>query len=183
MSLFLRRSTTADLESIMLLETSTFVDDAWPVDAMRRELESEHAYYLVAVDGTRDDDPLLGYAGLLAPLGSGQGDIQTIAVTQAARGRGIGRALVQALIGEARRRTVRELFLEVRADNPVAQSLYASLGFEQIGVRRNYYPGGIDANMMRLAVEPAQTSVAASAAATTIRPPESTENDAAEETR
>jgi N6-L-threonylcarbamoyladenine synthase len=42
------------------------------------------------------------------------------------------------------------MFLEVRADNPVAQALYLSLGFEQIDLRKNYYqPEGIDAVIMR----------------------------------
>ena len=98
----------------------------------------------------------LAYAGLLAPRGSGQGDIQTIAVDTALRGRGVGRALMHALIDEARRRDVAELFLEVRADNPVARGLYESLGFEEIGVRRGYYqPDGVDAIAMRLQVPPA----------------------------
>ena len=43
---------------------------------------------------------------------------------------------MHALITEARRRHVAEIFLEVRADNPIARALYESLGFEEIGVRR-----------------------------------------------
>ena len=49
------------------------------------------------------------------------------------------------------------MFLEVRADNPVARSLYDSLGFDEIGIRKGYYPGGVDAVVMRLAVPPART--------------------------
>ncbi|AWB96952.1 ribosomal-protein-alanine N-acetyltransferase [Agromyces badenianii] len=155
---------------------------------MRRELESPHGYYLIAVDdelearrdaraesGTDDHhdpaadpdldqdgdaDPaagLLGYAGLLAPAGGGQGDIQTIAVAPSTRGIGLGRGLMHALITEARRRHVAELFLEVRADNPIARALYDSLGFEEIGVRRGYYRHGVDAVHMRLTVPPAIT--------------------------
>ncbi|RXZ70000.1 ribosomal-protein-alanine N-acetyltransferase [Agromyces albus] len=179
----------------MRLERETFVTDAWPEDAMRRELESPHGYYLVAVDDapapvpeTEEGDApdaagatidgaggaaapeyppvgLLGYAGLLAPAGSGQGDIQTIAVAPAARGMGLGRGLMHALITQARRRHVAELFLEVRADNAIARALYASLGFRQIGVRRGYYqPDGVDAITMRLEVPAAVTRPAASGA-------------------
>lgn len=189
MSVFMRRATVADLERIMVLERATFEADAWPEEAMRREIESEHGYYLVAVDdrleaardaavagadadgGDTDTDTdtggveapadsaagLLGYAGLLAPAGGGQGDVQTIAVAPATRGIGLGRALMHALITEARRRHVAEIFLEVRADNPIARALYDSLGFEQIGVRPRYYRGGIDAVHMRLTVPPAVT--------------------------
>jgi len=173
MSVFMRRATVADLDRIMLLERATFEADAWPEDAMRREIESPHGYYLVAVedefesraaetdaDADPDVDPaggLLGYAGLLAPAGAGQGDIQTIAVAPSTRGIGLGRGLMHALITEARRRHVAEIFLEVRADNPVARALYDSLGFEEIGVRRRYYRDGVDAVHMRLTVPPAVT--------------------------
>jgi ribosomal-protein-alanine N-acetyltransferase len=192
MSVLMRRARVSDLDRIMRLERATFTDDAWPEEAMRRELESEHGYYLIAVDDAPADDApappddagsadaadavsshesaaepaddgatldpsLLGYAGLLAPKGGGQGDVQTIAVAPAARGMGLGRGLMHALITESRRRGVAELFLEVRADNPIARSLYRSLGFEEIGVRTRYYRHGIDAVMMRLTVPSAVT--------------------------
>lgn len=165
----MRRAKPTDLEAIMRLERATFVNDAWPEDAMRRELESPHGYYLVAVDDDEEDPErrLLGYAGLLAPSGSAQGDVQTIAVAPFARGIGLGRGLMHALITQARRRHLAELFLEVRADNPIARALYDSLGFEEIGVRRRYYRGGIDAVLMRLAVPPAVTRPAASGTGTT----------------
>ena len=160
----MRRARLDDLDAIMHLERTTFTDDAWPEDAMRREIESPHGYYLVAVDepitasDAATDAPgpaLLGYAGLLAPSGSEQGDIQTIAVAPESRGLGLGRGLMHALITAARRRHVAELFLEVRADNPIARALYDSLGFEQIGVRPRYYRDGVDAILMRLIVKPA----------------------------
>ncbi|MRX44269.1 ribosomal protein S18-alanine N-acetyltransferase [Agromyces kandeliae] len=167
MSLMLRRAGLGDLDAIMRLERATFVTDAWPESAMRSELESPHGYYLVAVDDSRPDDPV-AYAGLLAPRGSGQGDIQTIAVDASHRGAGLGRALMQALIGEARRRAVAEVFLEVRADNTTARQLYASLGFIEIGVRRGYYrPDDVDAITMRLDVPPAVTRPASEAAGPT----------------
>ncbi|MGR0221090.1 ribosomal protein S18-alanine N-acetyltransferase [Agromyces sp. ZXT2-6] len=158
----LRRARPDDLDAIMALERSTFAADAWPAEAMRAELAGEHTYYLVAVDDARPDD-LVAYAGLLAPRGSGQGDIQTIAVDPRHRGAGLGRALMHALMDEARRRGAGELFLEVRADNPVARGLYASLGFAETGVRRGYYqPDGVDAIVMRLEVPPAVARPAAS---------------------
>nr|WP_284254423.1 GNAT family N-acetyltransferase [Pseudolysinimonas kribbensis] len=91
-----------------------------------------------------------GYGGLLAPEGSHQGDVQTLTVAEPARGRGIGRALLNALLAEAGRRGADEVFLEVRAGNGIAQGLYASLGFERIAVRPHYYqPDGEDAWVMR----------------------------------
>jgi len=164
----MRRAKPHDLDAIMRLERETFVNDAWSEAAMRRELEGPHGYYLVAVDEDEEDPErrLLGYAGLLAPSGSGQGDIQTIAVAPFARGIGLGRGLMHALITQARRRHVAELFLEVRADNPIARSLYESLGFVEIGIRRGYYqPDNVDAIAMRLQVPAAVTGPAASGAA------------------
>jgi ribosomal-protein-alanine acetyltransferase len=158
----IRRATLDDLDAIMRLETSTFTSDAWSRSTMRAELGSRHGYYLVAEavadDGGEPQHPdaaIAGYAGLLAPTGSGQADIQTIAVAPAARRHGLGRALVVALLAEARAREAAEVFLEVRADNPNAQALYASLGFEQIAVRPQYYqPDGVDAHIMRLGLAP-----------------------------
>ena len=156
----LRRADAADVPAIMELERSIFVSDAWSERSMLSEVTGQHGYYLVAFD---PDDPgtIDGYAGLLAPRGGGEGDIQTIAVAPRARRRGLGRALMRALIGEARKRGAREVFLEVRADNPGAQTLYQQLGFEEIGVRPKYYqPDGVDAIVMRLTIPTPETTIA-----------------------
>ncbi|WP_348790196.1 ribosomal protein S18-alanine N-acetyltransferase [Leifsonia sp. NPDC080035] len=144
----------------MELERATFVNDAWSERSMIAEVTGEHGYYLVAFP-PEDPETIDGYAGLLAPAGAAEGDIQTIAVAPAARRHGLGRALMQALIGEARKRGARDVFLEVRADNPNAQTLYRTLGFEEIGVRPKYYqPDGVDAIVMRLAIPSTETTLA-----------------------
>ena len=92
----------------------------------------------------------MGYAGLLCPPGSGDGDIQTIAVSPEMRGQGLGREMMTELLAEAERRAATRVFLEVRADNAVAQALYHDLGFIPVGVRAGYYqPDDVDAIMMR----------------------------------
>ena len=59
--------------------------------------------------------------------------------------------MLRALLEEAARRGVTDVFLEVRADNPVAQSLYASEGFAEIGRKPRYYqPDDVDAVVMKL---------------------------------
>ncbi|WP_374010983.1 ribosomal protein S18-alanine N-acetyltransferase [Leifsonia sp. LS-T14] len=144
----------------MELERSIFVNDAWSERSMRSEVTGEHGYYLVAFE-PETPERIDGYAGLLAPRGGEEGDIQTIAVAPHARRRGLGRTLMQALIAEARRRGAREVFLEVRADNPGAETLYRDLGFAEIGVRPKYYqPDGVDAIVMRLAVPAPETTIA-----------------------
>lgn len=156
----LRRAGVDDLDSIMAIETPTFVNDAWSADGMRRELVNAQTYYLVAF---RPEFPgfIDGYAGMFAPRGAHEADIQTIAVAESARRGGLGRLLMQSLITEARDRGAQRVFLEVRADHPGPQKLYRSLGFEQIAVRAGYYqPDDVDAIVMRLAVPPVETRLA-----------------------
>lgn len=156
----LRRAREEDVPAIMELERETFVTDAWSERSMRSEVTGEHGYYLVAFE-PEHPERIDAYAGLLAPRGAGEGDIQTIAVAPRARRNGLGRVLMNAMIGEARSRGAREIFLEVRADNPGAQALYLSLGFEEIGVRPQYYqPDGVDAIVMRLTVPTPETTTA-----------------------
>jgi ribosomal-protein-alanine acetyltransferase len=144
----LRRASVDDLDALVALEHATFPSDAWSRNLMREELTGPHRYYLVAV---ASDGRIEGYAGLLAPQGAGEADIQTIAVAEAVRRRGLGRVLVQTLLAEARRRGASEVLLEVRADNPSAQRLYRTLGFEGIATRPHYYqPDDVDAVIMRL---------------------------------
>ena len=152
----LRRATAADVDKIMALETSIFENDAWSTEMMTRDVTDPGCYYLVAFP---PDSPehIVGYAGLQAAQRSPESDIQTIAVVKEARGRGLGRVLMLSLLTEARKRGAREAFLEVRADNPGAQHLYRSLGFEDLGVRRGYYqPDNVDAIVMRLPIPPAE---------------------------
>lgn len=145
----LRRATVDDLDAIMAIESAEFGSDAWSPATMRAELQDQHGYYLVAFPPSSPEQ-IDAYAGLRSPRREPQADIQTIAVSPAARRQGLGRVLMLRLIAEARDRGAEEVFLEVRADNPGAQALYDSLGFEQIAVRPHYYqPDGVDAIIMR----------------------------------
>ena len=143
----LRTATADDLAAIMDLERTSFPTDAWSEAMMREELVSPHGRYLVDVEAGR----LLGYGGVRAVAGAADADIQTIAIAEASRGRGRGRALLRALLQTARDRGAREVFLEVRADNPTAPALYASEGFVEIARRPRYYqPDDVDAVVMKL---------------------------------
>lgn len=147
----IRVATPADLDAIMAIEHAAFPSDAWSAAMMAEELASPHTHYVVVVPvGV---GPIEGYAGLRAPARANDGDIQTIALAESARGRGTGRALLTALLDEASVRDVRHVFLDVRADNPIAQKLYLSEGFREIGRRANYYVAdGVDGVVMQLDV-------------------------------
>jgi len=143
----LRIAALDDLPAIMELERRGFPDDAWSEQTMAAEVASVHNVYLVDVEGDR----IVGYGGVRALQGGSDADIQTIALAPEVRGQGRGRALLRALTRAAVARGARELFLEVRADNPVAQALYVSEGFAELGRRPRYYqPGNVDAIVMRL---------------------------------
>jgi [ribosomal protein S18]-alanine N-acetyltransferase len=148
----LRSATRDDLDSVMRIESAVFANDAWSRETMRSELSSANTHYLVA---HRPESPAVidAYAGLLSPRGAEHAEIQTIAVVESARRNGLGRSLIDALVAEARIRGASDVFLEVRADNPDAQRLYAAIGFAQVGLRKGYYqPDGVDAIIMKLTV-------------------------------
>jgi ribosomal-protein-alanine N-acetyltransferase len=139
------------IPGVMVLEKELFGAESWSPAAFWSELaDPETRYYVVALStqpGTGPD--LLGYAGLAAY--SGEAHVLTLGVATAAQRRGIGTALLRELLAAAGRAGAREVYLDVRADNPVAQRLYERHGFVRIGVRRRYYqPSGVDAVVMRL---------------------------------
>jgi ribosomal-protein-alanine acetyltransferase len=143
----LRTATPDDLDAIMLIENRSFPSDAWSADSMAAELASPHGRYLV----DEHDGIIIGYGGVRALRGSADADIQTIALDADHRGGGRGRALLRALLDAAAERGAREVFLEVRADNPTAEGLYLSEGFQEIGRRPHYYqPDDVDAIIMRV---------------------------------
>jgi [ribosomal protein S18]-alanine N-acetyltransferase len=145
----LRPARAADLDAVIAIERAAYPTDAWSAEAMASQLENPNTCYLIA----EEDGALVGYAGLMAPRGAETAEVHTVTVTEDHRRRGIGRRMLVALLEEAAARGASEVFLEVRVDNPAAQDLYRSLGFETIGVRRGYYqPEGVDALVMRAQV-------------------------------
>ncbi|GAA5147535.1 ribosomal protein S18-alanine N-acetyltransferase [Microbacterium pseudoresistens] len=158
----IRAATASDLDAIMAIEQRSFPTDAWSAETMAAELASEHSRYLVDTEG----EEIVGYGGVRALGGQPDADIQTIALVEEHRGSGRGRSLLRALLAEARGRGARDVFLEVRADNPVAQGLYASEGFAEIGRRARYYqPDDVDAVIMKAPLS-ARSSLSADAEAT-----------------
>lgn len=145
-SVVFRPATPADVTAIMALERESFPTDAWSENMMTQELVSTHSSYLVV----ERDHAVLGYGGVRVVHGSHEGDIQTIALSSSARGLGLGRALLRALLDVGRERGAHDMFLEVRADNDVAHALYLSEGFVELGRRAHYYqPDDVDAIVMR----------------------------------
>jgi [ribosomal protein S18]-alanine N-acetyltransferase len=83
--------------------------------------------------------------------------VLNVCIGPAHRGLGLGRLLMRRLIDIARWNGATRVFLEVRPSNPVAHSLYRSMGFDEIGRRPKYYPakdGREDAIVMALDLLP-----------------------------
>jgi ribosomal-protein-alanine N-acetyltransferase len=81
--------------------------------------------------------PIAGY--IVARETAGELHINNVAVRSEYRRRGIGAALLNRVIDEARRRKANAAFLEVRSANYAAQTLYEKCGFKAIARRANYY--------------------------------------------
>jgi ribosomal-protein-alanine N-acetyltransferase len=108
---------------------------------------------------------VLGY--MVAMDGVDESHLLNITVKAAARGRGHARAMLDALVQRSRALHLDVLWLEVRPSNLAARRLYSAYGFEQVGVRRGYYPdaGGAreDALVMRLLLPAADPAGGANA--------------------
>ncbi len=126
-------------------ERELFGAEAWTAAAYWAELaQPETRYYRVVLDRDR----VVGYAGLA--LFGAESHVLTLGVALPWQRRGLGAALLRDLLAQAARQRARTVLLDVRADNPVAQRLYARNGFVPVGRRRRYYqPSGVDAVVMR----------------------------------
>jgi ribosomal-protein-alanine N-acetyltransferase len=134
------------IDEILPIEADLFGEEQWSAGMFWSELAAGH-YYLVALDPA---DHVVGYGGLaVAP--PDEAWVQNIAVSRSAQRSGIGRALMDALLSRSRDVGVASVLLEVAVDNGPAQKLYASYGFDGVGVRKGYYqPSNTDALVMRL---------------------------------
>lgn len=133
---------TDDLDAIMVVMEAAFdpaFAEAWTRRQVADSLVFPSSHYILADEGA-------GF--VLSRSAADEEELLLIAVHPAARGCGVGAALMQQFLDEARDRGARRAFLEMRAGNP-AERLYRRHGFEQIGLRRNYYQraqqGPIDA--------------------------------------
>lgn len=120
------------IEETYELEKLSF-SEPWSRMTFIKELENPHSHYYIALE----DGKLIGYAGMLAVLD--EGHIMNIAVDKGHRGQGIGKKLVNTLLGKARQLGLIGLTLEVRSGNKQAINLYESLGFVSVGIRKDYY--------------------------------------------
>lgn len=114
---------------------------------LERELERSFALPWVA----RVPDAAVPVGFLLAWHAADELHLTDLGTRPGFRRRGVGRALVEALVAHGRTHGASVVLLELRRGNDAARRLYASLGFEVSGERKGYYSSdGEDAVEMRL---------------------------------
>jgi len=124
--------TEEDVAAVAVLEAENF-SRPWSYDAFFNTLSDENYIVIIA----KEADALLGYCVLLCT--GEEADITNVCTAPATRGKGVATEMLTAIMEVGYARGVTEFFLEVRESNTPARSLYTKLGFEEIGLRKNYY--------------------------------------------
>ena len=128
----IKQMTDAHVAQIAALEKLCF-SDPWSENSVASELNNPLSLWLVALDR----ETVAGYVGSQSVLDGA--DMMNIAVHPDYRRQGIARELVAELTDALAEKGVKILALEVRQSNAPAIALYEQLGFQQAGLRPNYY--------------------------------------------
>jgi len=128
-----RQMTLEDVDGVVYVEEHSF-SHPWTREAFENEMTSnQFATYFIA----EDDDFIIGYCGQW--LIFDESHITNIAVLPNYRGYKLGETLLKKAMFYARTAQAKKMSLEVRVSNEVAQGLYRKLGFQNGGIRKNYY--------------------------------------------
>jgi [ribosomal protein S18]-alanine N-acetyltransferase len=130
-----RQSVPFDLDSILTIERANSNAAHWS-PAIYQQIWDDLAARRVAFVAEQGGE-VLGF--VVGREIAGEWELENVAVVDSAKRKGVGQALVLRLIGTAQFSAATRMFLEVRASNQPAQSLYNALGFAEIGRRKNYY--------------------------------------------
>ncbi|THU01524.1 ribosomal-protein-alanine N-acetyltransferase [Lampropedia puyangensis] len=123
----------ADLEKVMVLEQASH-SHPWSQGNFRDSLQTPGFYLPMLLK----DQRLLGY--LVAMAGFEEAHLLNITVDPLLRGKGFGQCLMQVLDVWAVQHGAQQIWLEVRQSNTNAQGLYRKMGYEQVAIRKDYYP-------------------------------------------
>lgn len=125
----IKNFSTEYINGVAEIEKTCF-SNPWDESALEAELNNECSHIYVAIDGGR----VIGYAAVYCVCG--EADIARVAVLPDYRRMGIATQLLTKSFEENEADCV---FLDVRESNAAAIKLYKSLGFEESGIRKNYY--------------------------------------------
>lgn len=139
-----------DVDAVSAIENRSYVFP-WTPGIFRDCLRAGHQCWVLEAGSQ-----LLGYGVLSAA--AGEAHLLNLCIAPEYQGRGHGRRLLRRMVDLARWHHAQQVFLEVRPSNPAAIALYRDEGFNEIGLRPNYYPaakGREDAIVMALELLPA----------------------------
>ena len=121
-----------DVSGIMNIEMRAYAFP-WTAGIFRDCMGAGYSCYVLEKNAE-----IIAYA--VMSVGAKEAHILNICVSPDLRGEGFGYALMDKLVALARQLHADMMFLEVRPSNEAARRLYDKLGFNEIGIRRNYYP-------------------------------------------
>lgn len=127
-----RRMEEKDLDQVVVIEKDTF-SMPWSREDFLSSINHPSHIYVVA----SQDNVIYGYCGMWGIVGEGQ--INNVAVKKEFQGKGIGLSLVQFLLEEGYKQGLEVFTLEVRESNLSAIHVYEKVGFENVGIRKNFY--------------------------------------------
>jgi ribosomal-protein-alanine N-acetyltransferase len=135
MSSEVRRMQLADLPDVLRNERRGYTHP-WTEGIFRDCLRNGQECWLLMCS-----DQNVGH-GILS-VAAGESHLLNVCVHPDFQGHGFGRILVEHLLERARTREASTIFLEVRPSNVAACELYDKLGFNEVGIRENYYPSNV----------------------------------------
>lgn len=121
-----------DLTAVVNIEQAAY-QFPWSESIFRDCLQAGYACWIMELD-----HKLMGYAVLLTAVG--ECHILNLCIHPALQGKGYGRRLLNKMLDYAKEINATSAFLEVRPSNTYAVELYESEGFNEVGVRKDYYP-------------------------------------------
>jgi [ribosomal protein S18]-alanine N-acetyltransferase len=126
--------TGADLDAVAAIEQAAY-PHPWSRGNFSDSLEAGYHCWVVECGGAT-----VGYTVVM--IAAGEAQLLNLTVGAPWQGQGVGRELINFALKLARDYGAQRMFLEVRPSNTAARALYASAGFSEIAVRRDYYPAG-----------------------------------------
>lgn len=127
----LRSLNTSDLASVLPIERSAHLSP-WPEEVFRDSLQKNECV------GIEVDGVLSGFSVVMKILD--ECHLLNLCVAKSAQRQGLGKRLLQAVTDRALENRCAFIYLEVRVSNLAAISLYHNAGFNEVGIRPNYYP-------------------------------------------
>ena len=121
-----------DLDGVMAIETRAY-NYPWSKQIFIDCLRVGYCCWVM-----EHEDQVVAYGVMSVAVG--ESHVLNLCVCPDHRSQGLGKKLMAHLLKVAEGHDANMTFLEVRPSNFAAIKLYLDLGFDEIGVRRNYYP-------------------------------------------